>query len=50
MVFPEAEVEEEQAEPEEGGGLEALSVPELLEQGAGARSGAGGHRLSTASR
>ena len=31
MVFPEAEVEEQQAEPEEGDGLEALPVSELRE-------------------
>jgi hypothetical protein len=33
MVFPEAEVEEQQAEHEEGDGLEALPVPELRERG-----------------
>jgi hypothetical protein len=33
MVFPEAEVEEQQAEPEEGDGLEALPVSELWERG-----------------
>jgi hypothetical protein len=35
VVFPEAEVEEGQAEPEEGGGLEALPVLELRERGRG---------------
>jgi hypothetical protein len=33
VVFPEAEVEEEQAEREEGGGLDALRVSELRERG-----------------
>ena len=33
VVFPEAEVEEQQAEPEEGDGLEALPVSELRERG-----------------
>jgi hypothetical protein len=33
MVFPEAEVEEGQAEPEKGDGLEALLVLELRERG-----------------
>lgn len=33
MVFPEAEVEEQQAEPEEGDGLEALPVSALRERG-----------------
>jgi hypothetical protein len=32
-VFPEAEAEEEQAEPEEGSGLEELSVSELRKRG-----------------
>ena len=33
VVFPEAEVEEQQAEPEEGDGLEALPVSGLRERG-----------------